>query len=76
MHEGSFKERLEKNLQPENLFNWTEREIFEGLRLGLGLALISVLLNGFAYDLPFDFQSAVIIWIVMTFIVCISEVDE
>ncbi|MBR1419525.1 MAG: O-antigen ligase family protein [Selenomonadaceae bacterium] len=75
MSEGSIRDRLKTNLRIENLFNWTETELFNGLRLGIGLALISILINGFAYDLPSNFASAVFIWILISILICVNEID-
>ena len=76
MNEGSIRDRLKTNLRIENLFNWTETELFNGLRLGIGLALISILINGFAYDLPSNFASAVLIWILISIVMCLIEFES
>ena len=47
----------------EELQELTDRNFLEGLRLGIGLAFLSMALNGLSDDLLFNMQSSMLMWL-------------
>ena len=47
---------------PEEIAELNERNFLEGLRFGIGLAFLSMALNGLSDDLLFNIQSSILMW--------------
>ena len=55
---------------------WTDWQLLGGAALGLGLALISVALNGFTDDLLFNIPSSMLLWMLFAFIAAVAELNQ
>ena len=56
-------ERLELFPRKISILRLTEDEIVEGLRVGIGLAFLSMALNGMSDDLLFNIPSSILMWL-------------
>ena len=55
-------ERVELFPRKISILRLTETEIVEGLRVGIGLAFLSMALNGMSDDLLFNIPSSILMW--------------
>ena len=69
------KEALEVPIW-QDFCSWTDWHLLDGAALGLGLALISVALNGFTDDLLFNIPSSMLLWMLFAFIAAIAELNH
>ena len=60
----------------QDFCRWTDWHILDGAALGLGLALISVALNGFTDDLLFNIPSSMLLWMLFAFIAAVAELNQ
>ena len=56
--------------------DWQDYRLLGGLSLGLGLALISVALNGFTDDLLFNIPTSMFLWMLMAMIAAVAEFNR
>ncbi|BAL82746.1 hypothetical protein SELR_10380 [Selenomonas ruminantium subsp. lactilytica TAM6421] len=56
----------------QDFLHWEDWRLFSGASLGLGLALISVALNGITDDLLFNIPSSMFLWMLMAFIAALA----
>ena len=59
----------------QDFCHWTDWHLLGGAALGLGLALISVALNGFTDDLLFNIPSSMLLWMLFAFIAAVAELN-
>ena len=69
------KEALEVPIW-QDFCSWTDWHLLDGAALGLGLALISVAMNGFTDDLLFNIPSSMLLWMLFAFIATIAELNH
>ena len=69
------KEALEVPIW-QDFCSWTDWHLLDGAALGLGLALISVAMNGFTDDLLFNIPSSMLLWMLFAFIAAIAELNH
>lgn len=55
---------------------WTDWDLLGGAALGLGLALVSVALNGFTDDLLFNIPTSMFLWMLLAFIAAVAEFNR
>lgn len=55
---------------------WADWELLSGVALGLGLALVSVALNGFTDDLLFNIPTSMFLWLLLAFIAAVAEFNR
>ena len=55
-------EKIELFPRKVSILRLTENEIVEGLRVGIGLAFLSMALNGMSDDLLFNIPSSILMW--------------
>ncbi|WP_303842412.1 O-antigen ligase, partial [Selenomonas ruminantium] len=60
----------------QDFCHWTDWHLLGGAALGLGLALISVALNGFTDDLLFNIPSSMLLWMLFAFIAAVAELNQ
>lgn len=60
----------------QDFCHWTDWHLLGGTALGLGLALISVALNGFTDDLLFNIPSSMLLWMLFAFIAAVAELNQ
>ncbi|MBO5650807.1 MAG: O-antigen ligase family protein [Selenomonas sp.] len=60
----------------QDFCHWTDWDLLGGAALGLGLALISVALNGFTDDLLFNIPSSMLLWMLFAFIAAVAELNQ
>jgi len=60
----------------QDFCHWTDWQLLGGAALGLGLALISVALNGFTDDLLFNIPSSMLLWMLFAFIAAVAELNQ
>ena len=59
----------------QDFCHWEDWQLLGGAALGLGLALISVALNGFTDDLLFNIPSSMLLWLIFAFIAALAELN-
>ena len=60
----------------QDFCHWTDWHLLGGVALGLGLALISVALNGFTDDLLFNIPSSMLLWMLFAFIAAVADLNQ
>jgi len=55
---------------------WDDWRLLNGTAFGLGLALISVALNGFTDDLLFNIPTSMLLWMLLAFIAAVAELNS
>ena len=56
--------------------DWQDYRLLGGLSLGLGLAMISVALNGFTDDLLFNIPTSMFLWTLLAMIAAVAEFNQ
>ena len=56
--------------------HWEERRFASGLALGIGLAFLSMALNGLTDDLLFNIPSSMLMWMLAAWAACLSLVSR
>ena len=59
------REKVVPGWQWHRLWQWTDAQILGGASLGIGLAIVSVALNGFTDDLLFNIPTSMLLWLLM-----------
>lgn len=60
----------------EAIRNWDSHVLCEGACFGIGLAFISVILNGLTDDLLFNIPTSMLLWFLAALAVCIPEIPK
>lgn len=60
----------------QDFIHWPDWRLLGGAALGLGLAVISVALNGFTDDLLFNIPTSMFLWLLLAFIAAVAELNE
>ncbi len=60
----------------QDFIQWPDWRLLDGAALGLGLAVISVALNGFTDDLLFNIPTSMFLWMLLAFIAAVAELNE
>ena len=68
----------EKPMTPiwQDFCQWADWRLLSGAALGLGLALISVALNGFTDDLLFNIPTSMFLWMLLAFVAAVAELNS
>ena len=69
------EEKKPEALLWQDFCHWEDWQLLGGAALGLGLALISVALNGFTDDLLFNIPSSMLLWLIFAFIAALAELN-
>ena len=60
----------------QDFCQWADWRLLSGAALGLGLALISVALNGFTDDLLFNIPTSMFLWMLLAFVAAVADFNS